>query len=91
MVKLKTGAVMKSEIFACAIHNRNKIRFLYGLNEVMLDPYYISREINGRKVIYGRLFNSSEIRKFEFKKIANIKVLENKKFSPIIPIISKAV
>ncbi len=91
MAKLKTGAVMKSEIFASAIHNRNKIKFLYGLNEVMLDPYYISREISGRKVIYGRLYNSSEIKKFEFQKIANIKVLENKKFSPIIPIISKAV
>jgi hypothetical protein len=82
---------MKSEIFSSAIHNRNKIKFLYGLNEVLLDPYYISREMGGRKVIYGRMYNSSEIRKFEFKKITNIKVLENKKFSPIIPIISKAV
>jgi len=82
---------MKSEIFSSAIHNRNKIKFLYGLNEVLLDPYFISREMNGRKVIYGKLYKSSEIKKFEFQKITNIKILENKKFSPIIPIISKVV
>jgi hypothetical protein len=61
---------------------------LYGLNEIVLDPYYIAQESSGRKYIYGRLNNSSEIKKFEYKRIANIKVLENKKFSPIIPIIS---
>ena len=82
---------MKSEIFSSAIYNRYKIKFLYGLNEVLIDPYYISKEISGRKVIYGRMYNSSEVKKFEFQKITNIKVLENKKFSPIIPIISKVV
>ncbi len=82
---------MKSEIFSSAISNRNKIRFLYGMNEIQLDPYYISKEHNGRKVIYGRLCNSSEIKKFEYNKIANIRILNNVKFSPIIPIISKAV
>ncbi len=82
---------MKSEIFSSAISNRNKIRFLYGMSEIQLDPYYISIERNGRKVIYGRMFNSSEIKKFEYNKIANIKILNNIKFSPIIPIISKAV
>ena len=82
---------MKTEIFSSAIHNRNKIRFLYGLNEVLLDTYYLSRERDGRKVIYGRAFNSSEIKKFEYQRISNIKVLKEIKFSPIIPILSKAV
>ena len=82
---------MKSEIFSLAIYNRNKVSFLYGLNEVLLDPYYISREQNGKKVIYGRAFNQSEVRKFEYKKIANIKIIKDAKFSPIIPILSKAV
>ena len=82
---------MKSEIFSLAIHNRNKVSFLYGLNEVLLDPYYITREKNGKKVIYGRAFNSCEVKKFEYKKIANIKVIKETKFSPIIPILSKAV
>jgi hypothetical protein len=86
-----TGAMMKSEIFSKAIYNRNKISFLYGLNEIILDPYFIIKENNGKKVIYGRAFNSSEIKKFEYKKIANIKVHKNIKFSPIIPILSKAV
>ena len=79
---------MKSEIFSFAITNRNKIRFLYGLNEVLLEPYLITMEQTGRKVIYGRMFNSSEIKKFEFKRISNIKILRDVKFSPIIPLIS---
>ena len=82
---------MKSEIFSSAISKRNKVKFLYGMNEMLIDPYYISVERNGRKVIYGRMCSSSEIKKFEYNKIANIKILNNIKFSPIIPIISKAV
>ena len=34
--------------------------------------------------------NSSEIKKFEYSRIANIKVLEKKRFSPVIPIIPMA-
>lgn len=82
---------MKSEIFSTAINRRNKIRFLYGMNEVLMDPYYITVERNGKKVIYGRMCNSSEVKKFDYNKIANIKILNNIKFSPIIPIISRAV
>ncbi len=78
---------MKSEIFSTAINNRNKIKFLYGMNEILIDPYYISKERNGKKVIYGKLFNSSEIKKFEYEKISNIKILNNLRFSPVIPII----
>jgi len=79
---------MKSEIFSFAISHRNQLRFHYGFLEVILDPYYISREKTGKKVIYGRISNSSEIKKFEYDKIVNIRVLQNKRFSPVIPIIS---
>ncbi len=78
---------MKSEIFSTAISNRNRIKFLYDMNEILIDPYFISKGKNGKKVIYGRLFNSSEIKKFEYEKITNIKILNNLRFSPVIPII----
>ena len=81
---------MKTEIFRSAIKNRNRLRFLYGLNEILIEPYYVMIEKNGSKVIFGKVFQSSEIKKFEYSKIANIKVLEKKKFSPIIPIIPMA-
>lgn len=78
---------MKSEIFRLAIQNRNRVRFLYGLNEMLIEPYYLTVEKNGTKVIYGKIFQSSEIKKFSYSKIANIKVIDRKRFSPIIPII----
>ena len=78
---------MKTEIFETAIKNRNRLSFLYGLNEVLIEPYYITMEKSGSKVIYGKVYQSSEIKKFNYCKIANIKVLEKKRFSPIIPII----
>ena len=81
---------MKTEIFETAIKNRNRLSFLYGLNEVLLEPYYITMEKSGSKVIYGKVYQSSEIKKFNYSKIANIKVLEKKRFSPIIPIIPLA-
>jgi hypothetical protein len=78
----------KTEIFSNAIVNRNKIRFLYSLNEVVIEPYYITMDKSGKKVLYGKLMNTSTIKKFEFGKIANIKILKNARFSPVIPIIS---
>lgn len=81
---------MKTEIFKSAIKNRNSVKFLYGLNETMIEPYYISVEKNGSKVIYGKVFHSSEIKKFNYNKIANIKVMDKKRFSPIIPLIPLA-
>lgn len=81
---------MKTEIFKKAIVTRSKVQFLYNLNHFSIEPYYIGIEKNGRKVIYGKLNNSSEIKKFDYKKIANIKVLITKKFSPVIPIIHMA-
>lgn len=79
---------MKTEIFSKAISNREQIQFLYGTNEVVLEPYYITKDKSGRKVIYGRVLNSSEIKKFEYSMIANIKVFSDKRFSPRINMIS---
>ncbi len=75
---------MKTEIFSSAIYNRNKIRFIYSLSEVLLEPYYIMTDKTGKKVIYGRANNSNEVKKFEFNQIVNIKVLNTSRFSPII-------
>ena len=80
---------MKSEIFSSAIDNRNEVRFLYLMNEIVLHPYYITKGKNGKKVIYGRMSNSSAIKKFELGRIANLKVFDKIKFSPIIPLMSK--
>jgi hypothetical protein len=81
---------MKTEIFKRAIVCRNKLQFLYDLDQFSIEPYYIAVEKNGRKVIYGKLVNSSEVKKFDYKRIANIKILKTKKFSPVIPIIPMA-
>ena len=78
---------MKTNIFLTAIKNRNNLRFLYGLTEMLIEPYYITREKSGKKVIYGRVKRTNEIRKFEYEKISNIRVLNDVKFSPVIPII----
>jgi hypothetical protein len=90
MVKLIRSSKMKTDIFIQAIRNRNNLQFLYGLQEVNLEPYYISRSRAGKKVIYGRLRNSNEIKKFEYNKIANIRIIESFRFSPRIPINSFA-
>lgn len=82
---------MKSQLFSSAIMNRNRVRFLYHLNEIVLDPYYITIEKNGKKVIYGRMNNSNEIKKFEYDRIANIRILNTMRFSPIIPLMPRAV
>ena len=78
---------MKSILFTSAIINRNRVKFLYGLNEVILEPYYICRNKNGKKVLYGRINGSNRIRTFEYEKMSNIKILGFEKFSPIIPIV----
>ena len=78
---------MKTDIFNSAITRRNKLRFLYGLSEIELEPYYLSKNKTGKKVIYGRVNNSNEVKMFEYDRIFNIKVLRNR-FSPIIPILT---
>lgn len=82
---------MKSQMFSSAIVNRNRVRFLYELHEVVLDPYYITREKNGKKVLYGKMNNSNEIKKFEYERIANIRILKSMRFSPIISLTPRAV
>ena len=77
---------MKTDIFIRAIRNRQYLKFLYGLKEIMIEPYYVTRSKEGKKVIYGRLKSTNEIRKFDYDKIANIRVVEAYRFSPIIPI-----
>ncbi len=79
---------MKTKIFSDAISNRNQIRFLYGTNEVVLEPYYIAKDNSGKKVIYGRVSNTSEVKKFAYSFIANIKILRDIRFSPKVNIIS---
>lgn len=91
MVELEGSRKMKTDIFIQAIRNRNNLQFLYELQEVNLEPYYISKNSLGKKVIYGRLRSTNEIRKFEYNRIANIRILESFRFSPLIPINSFAV
>lgn len=81
---------MKTDIFREAIKNRNKIRFYYGLYQWVVEPYYVAKDRNGNKVLYAKVSSTNEIKKFDFKKMANIKVFDNYKFSPIIPIIPMA-
>jgi hypothetical protein len=81
---------MKSEIFLRAIRNRNEIRFYYGTDEVFVQPYYITTDRYGNKVLYGKLRGTNEIKKFEYKFISNIRILISQRFSPIIPIIPLA-
>lgn len=79
---------MKTKLFESAIRNRNRVSFIYGMDEVLMEPYYLTSEKNGSKVVYGKVFYSKEIKKFNFSKIANIKILEEDRFAPIIQVIS---
>jgi hypothetical protein len=78
---------MKSEIFNSAIVNRNRIKFFYEFKEVILEPYYITRNKHGKKVLYGRINSTNEIKMFEYDRIFNIKILKPYRFSPIIPLL----
>jgi hypothetical protein len=77
---------MKSLYFTTAIINRNRVRFLYGFEEIILEPYYISKNKFGKKVLYGRQYGANAVALFEYDKICNIKILGLEKFSPLIPI-----
>ena len=81
---------MKTDIFLSAIINRRNLRFIYGFKEILIEPYYLSREKNGKKIIYGRIKRTNEIKKFEYERISNIRVLDKVRFSPLIPIIPQA-
>ena len=79
---------MKTEIIVSAIRDRNNLKFLYNKKETIIEPYYLSWEITGGKIIYGRLYGTREIRRFEYEKIRNIRVMNDLKFSPEIPNVS---
>jgi hypothetical protein len=78
---------MKSILFTSAILNRNRVKFLYGFTEVIMEPYYIGKNKNGKKVLFGRTIGANEIKMFEYDKMLNIKIYSLEKFSPVIPII----
>ncbi len=80
---------MKSILFTSAIINRNRVKFLYGFSEIVLEPYHMNRNKNGKKVLFGRIIGSSEIKMYEFEKMCNIRVLPKERFSPMIPIIPR--
>ena len=90
MAKLRKELLMKTDLFSAAIYSRSNLRFLYDLQEILIEPYYITRERSGKKVIYGKVKKTNEVRKFEYEKISNIRVLNNFRFSPVIPIIPQA-
>lgn len=77
---------MKTDIFLEAINHRHRLKFLYNFSEITLEPYFISNNRFGKKVVFGRVNNSSNIGMFEYDKILNIKKLAYGHFSPIIPI-----
>ncbi len=79
---------MKTELFIKAILNRNRIKLLYNLEETLVEPYFLSKNRVGEKVVYGRINNSHEIKMIEYNKIMNIKILGYSHFSPIIPILN---
>ncbi|AFH48206.1 Hypothetical protein IALB_0494 [Ignavibacterium album JCM 16511] len=81
---------MKTEIFRDAIKNRNKIRFYYGIYQWVVEPYYVAKDKYGNKVLYAKVSSTNEVKKFDFRKMANIKVFSDYKFSPVIPIIPMA-
>ncbi|MHB8906573.1 MAG: hypothetical protein ACYC6D_10675 [Melioribacteraceae bacterium] len=80
---------MKSLLFTSAIRNRNRVKFLYGFEEINLEPYYITRNKNGKKVLYGKVSSTNEIKMYEYEKMSNIKIFSFEKFSPVIPIIPR--
>ncbi|PIQ08326.1 MAG: hypothetical protein COW71_12380 [Ignavibacteriales bacterium CG18_big_fil_WC_8_21_14_2_50_31_20] len=79
---------MKTEIFTKAISNRNRLQILYEFEETLFEPYYLSLDKKGKKVVFGRLNNAKEIKMIEYDKILNIKILNYSHFSPIIPILN---
>lgn len=77
--------MVKSEILSMAIKEQVKVRFLYGLNEIILDPYFILFEEDGTKAIYGMSAGGGDLRRYSCKKMANIKLL-TMHFQPIVPV-----
>jgi hypothetical protein len=51
-----------------------------------VEPYFITCNQTGKKVVYARVIGSNEIKMFEYDHIYNIKIIRADRFSPIIPI-----
>ncbi len=82
---------MKTDIFSSAIVNRKKITFIYRLKRITVDPYLVAVNKSGKKVVFGRVNRTNEIKQFEYDKIFNIRTVEKLHFSPIIPILPTVV
>ena len=78
----------RDEIIRHAIVKRTKIRFRYAMKNIILEPYFSKQNVSGKKILYGRVVSKNEIEKFDYDKIIDIKLLNSRKFSPIIPITS---
>ncbi len=76
----------KSEIFAKAMANGMKVRFYYNLQEEVIYPYFIITEEDGTKALYGKSKEDKKVKKYDFKRIVNIRLLPNEHFIPLIPI-----
>lgn len=85
MIKAEVVSMAKSEILSMAVREQVKVKFLYGLNEVVLDPYFILFEEDGTKAIYGKSSNEGDLRRYSCKKMANIRLLKMH-FNPVIPV-----
>lgn len=78
---------MKTEIFLNAIRERKRLKFSYGFSEITFEPYYLATNKFGKKVVFGRVNRTNEVKMLEFEKIYAISVLELPKFSPLIPLL----
>jgi hypothetical protein len=76
----------RDEIIKIAIKNRTRIRFRYGINSIIVEPYFYKQNNSGKQTLYGRIVSKNEIGKFDFDKIIDVTTFNRRKFSPIIPI-----
>ncbi|GMU85864.1 MAG: hypothetical protein AMXMBFR48_11060 [Ignavibacteriales bacterium] len=76
---------MKSLIFLEAIDKRRKVTFLYDYTLVEIEPYFLAMDRFGHKVVYGKVSGTLTVRKFEFIKISNLRVLMQG-FAPALPL-----
>ncbi|MBE2280569.1 MAG: hypothetical protein IAE91_09270 [Ignavibacteriaceae bacterium] len=81
---------MKTEKFLSAIHHRFRVKFYYSAQEFVVDPYLISFDKNGNKILYAKEKNSDVVKKFDYKGMCNLKVLTDERFVPAIPVIPVA-
>ena len=57
-----------------------------GLIAILVFLIIVIMIFSGRKVIYGRVNSTKEIKMFEYDRISNIKIIDEFRFSPLIPI-----